>query len=189
MPRRKTSLRRRQHAGSSMLPEQIEVLITGDWQHGAIIPRTPETGGRAFRDLAHAREVYEAHRELVLRIHRNGWKPGDCPPTLSLSLSQWVRDEQPCWAEEVFDRGEKYDPYHTFTTPEDDLEDESEPAAPAAASTSASAPASEPRRRRNAAQSDLGNPAPVTAPAESTERRAFSTGRTIYRKRPAPDCE
>lgn len=141
-----------------MFSEQVETLITGDWRHGSIIPRRPETGGQTFRDLDHAREVYEAHRDLVLRIHRNGWQPGDIEPTLELRCSDWLRHGTPCWAEQVFDHGADPEPQHDLLA---GFEIESEPAAPA----------SKPRQRKQ----------PAPAPAEPTERRAFATRRTSLR--------
>jgi hypothetical protein len=101
MPRRTTGLRRRAPI-SDVSPEQVEVLISGDWEYGAIVPRRPELGGRAFRDLAHAEEVWRANREFILKLHRKGWRAEDGEATLWVEQSSWLFSGQGCWAEDMF---------------------------------------------------------------------------------------
>lgn len=100
MPARKTSLRRRSPAGSDALtPEQLEVLITGDLGHGAIIPTDPRRSGPPFENIEHARAAWKKHRAFVLRIVTDGWKPEDGRATM------WVQSIKPgeyCWAEMAF---------------------------------------------------------------------------------------
>jgi hypothetical protein len=110
MPFRKTSLRRRLPAGD-ITPEQIETLISGDWEHGALIPRRPEFAGPTFTDLEHARRCWKRNYRLVLKIHRLGWQDGDCEPTMTLEAGDWLRFGKTCWAEQEFGLppgGEKY---------------------------------------------------------------------------------
>ena len=106
MPARTTGLRRRAHGSGAITPEQIECLISGDWEYGALIPRRPEFGGRAFRDLAHAEQVWRENRALVLRVHREGWKAEQGAATLWVNQGSWLRDGRGCWASETFDKPE-----------------------------------------------------------------------------------
>ena len=97
----RSSLQRRLPADEAT-PEQIETLITGDWQHGALIPRLPEFAGPTFRNLEHARRCWRKNFRLILKIHRLGWAPEDCAETLELSGANWLRYGTPCWAEQEF---------------------------------------------------------------------------------------
>jgi hypothetical protein len=103
MPYRINAMRRRiPTAEASISPEQITTLISGDWEYGALIPRGPEYAGPPFRNLQEAKRCWQRNWRLILKIHRWGWLPGDCEPTMEFSCSNWLRNGTSCWAEKEF---------------------------------------------------------------------------------------
>lgn len=101
MPSKKSAIRRKIPVGP-ITGEQIETLITGDWEHGALIPRLSEFAGSTFHDLEHARLTWRRNWRLILRIHRLGWQAADGEPTSALQSANWQRYGEPCWAETEF---------------------------------------------------------------------------------------
>lgn len=102
MPYRRTTIRRKVASNAEILPEQVECLITGDFLHGALIPRSQQFAGPAFRDLAQAREAWRRSWRLVITIHRRIGGQVDCAPTMVLRDGTWLRHGEPCWAERQF---------------------------------------------------------------------------------------